>query len=292
MPSSAQVDIDQRPLILAHGSLRTASFRDRVHAAAQAGVPAIGLHVREYDRLRGEGWSDSDIRAVLSDADVRILEVETMLGWDERPEDRDEDGLKRESLAMQMADAFGVRHIVAVGALTGDTRPSATDGFAALCARAAEHGLQVALEPQACSSIADLQTAAAIVSAAGQPNGGLNIDIWHQTRGGWPLSSLAALDPGDIVVVQVDDGPEEPVTDDYLIECTSYRCAPGEGHFDIGSFLAALYATGTDAPISIEVLSNEYDTRPARETALKLASATRRCVESAQATLAASAVTE
>lgn len=243
-----------RPVVLAHGSLRHADFRDRVAAVARAGFDGLGLHVREYARLRSQGWSDADLRAVLADAGVRLVEIETLLGWDDPLERRDPDGLRREQLAFALADAVGARHAVAVGAITGDLRSSATEGFAALCDRAADHGLLVALEPQACSSIADLATATAIVASAGRRNGGLNIDVWHQTRGGWPLPALRAPAPEQVVVIQVDDGPAHPVTDDYHEECTRYRSAPGQGDFDLDGFLRALLATGTTAPVSVEVL--------------------------------------
>ena len=270
-----------RLVVLAHGSLRHADFRDRVAAVARAGFDGLGLHVREYARLRSEGWSDADLRAVLTGAGLRLVEIETLLGWDDPPERRDPDGLRRERLAFALADAVGARHVVAVGAITGDLRPTATEGYAALCERAAEHGLLVALEPQACSSIADLATATAIVADAGRPNGGLNVDVWHQTRGGWPLSALRGLAPEQVVVIQVDDGPGRPITDDYLDECTRYRSAPGQGDFDLNGFLRALLATGTTAPVSVEVLSDENDQLPPATVAGALAMATRRVLQAA-----------
>ena len=45
------------------------------------------------------------------------------------------------------------------------------------------------------ASIADLATATAIVADSGRPNGGLNVDVCHQTRGRWPLPALRALAP-------------------------------------------------------------------------------------------------
>ena len=62
----AQPQGSPRPVILAHGSLRHADFRDRVAAVASAGFDGLGLHVREYAQLRSQGWSDADIRAVLT----------------------------------------------------------------------------------------------------------------------------------------------------------------------------------------------------------------------------------
>ena len=263
-------------IIVANGSLRAGGFRERVLAAREAGFDGFGMHVRDYANLRSAGWTDADLRAVLRDNGFDLIEIETLLGWDDPPERRDADGVRREQLAFELADAVGARHVVAVGALTGEARDTAAEGFAGLCDRAADHGLLVALEPQACSTITDLQSAVAIVRTAGRPNGGLNLDIWHATRGSWPRAELAALNRDEIVVAQIDDGPLTPVTDDYLAECTHYRAVPGDGEFDIAGFLGVLYGTGTTAPVSVEVMSDELDELPVRTAAERLATATRR----------------
>lgn len=266
------------PIIVANGSLRSAGFRERVLAARAAGFDGFGMHIRDYAKLRSAGWTDADLHGVLQDSGFDLIEIETVLGWDDPPERREADGRRREQLAFALADAVGARHVVAVGALSGEARDSAAEGFAGLCDRAAQHGLLVALEPQACSTITDLQSAVAIVRTAARPNGGLNLDVWHATRGGWPQAELAALKADDIVVVQIDDGPLTPVTDDYLAECTHYRMAPGEGEFDISGFLNVLYGTGTTAPVSVEVMSDELDDLPVQTAAERLAFATRRAL--------------
>jgi sugar phosphate isomerase/epimerase len=271
------------PLVLAHGSLRKAGFPERVAAAAAAGFDGLGLHAREYGRLRAEGWSDGDIRNTLDEHGIALVEIETAVGWDDPPDIRPPDGFRREELAYALADAVGARHLVAVGSLAGGLRPFATEGFAALCDRAAEHGLLVALEPQACSTIADLATALAIVRDAGRANGGLNLDVWHRTRGDWPADELRSLAPDEVVVIQVDDGPLTPISDDYLDECTRFRSAPGDGEFDVVGFLTGLLATGTTAPVSVEVLSDELDRLPPADAAELLARTTRRVVAAATA---------
>ena len=269
----------QPQVIVANGSLRSAAFRQRVEAAGTAGFDGFGMHVRDYARLRAEGWADSDLRAVLSDNGFELIEIETVLGWDEPAQDRDADGQERERLAFELASAVGARHVVAVGALVGEQRDTATEGFASLCDRAADHGLLVALEPQACSSIVDLSSALAIVRQASRPNGGLNIDLWHATRGGWTTSELAQVSGEEIVMIQINDGPLAPSVDDYLLECTHFRSAPGEGEFDIDAFLRVMQASGTTAPISVEVMSDDLDRLGVQEAAVRLGTATRRVLE-------------
>jgi len=94
-------------------------------------------------------------------------------------------------------------------------------------------------------------------------------------------AALRGLAPEQVVVIQVDDGPGCPVTDDYLDECTRYRCAPGQGDFDLGGFLRALLATGTTAPVSVEVLSDQNDQLPPATVAGTLAIATRSVLRAA-----------
>ena len=89
------------------------------------------------------------------------------------------------------------------------------------------------------------------------------------------------LAPERVVVIQVDDGPGRPVTDDYLDECTRYRSAPGQGDFDLDGFLRALLATGTTAPVSVEVLSDRNDQLPPAAVAEALATATRSVLQAA-----------
>src|SRR3954453_8370735 len=138
-------------VVLANGSLRTAGLRERAEAVAAAGLDGFGIHVRDYDRWRSEGGSDADLRALIDHFGIDLIEIETVVGWDEPPQRRTPDGFRREELAFALADAVGARHLMAVGSLTGSLRPTATDCFAALCERAREHDLLVALEPLACS---------------------------------------------------------------------------------------------------------------------------------------------
>ena len=70
-------------IIVANGSLRTGGFRERVLAAREAGFDGFGMHVRDYANLRSAGWTDADLRAVLRDNGFDLIEIETVLGWDD-----------------------------------------------------------------------------------------------------------------------------------------------------------------------------------------------------------------
>ena len=281
-------------LVLAQGTLRGAGFRDRVGAAAAAGFAGIGLATRAYARLREQGWSDAALGAVLDDAGVRLVEVEGLLGFSSGGEVRAGVLAGRryadpaaERLAFDMADAFGVRHLTVTSAFDGVLEPDAAAAFAGLCDRAAEHGLLVALEPMACSTVPDLAAAVRLVADAGRPNGGLCVDSWHLYRGGGDERQLRDVPAELVLVVQLDDGPVRPVDPDYLVDTLHHRQLPGGGELPLPAFLAALAWAGVRAPVSVEVLSDELDLLPPAEAALLAADATRRVLRAAGATAGA-----
>ena len=268
-------------LVLAHHSIKGADFDQRVAAAAAAGVNAIGLNVKDYLQLRSSGWTTERMHAVLDKGGVRLAELETVGGWDYPEADRAADFRARERAAFELADEFGVRHLVAVGSVDGVLGPEPVAGFAALCDRAAEHDLLIALEPQACTAIVDLAMAVGIVEGAARSNGGLNVDLWHYTRGGWPAEHLQALRADSVIVVQLDDGAAQPERADYLTDTLGFRRVPGEGDFDITSFLHILDGIGVRAPISIEVMSEVTDAIAVGPRAARLAEGTRAALRSA-----------
>ena len=179
-----------------------------------------------------------------------------------------------------MADAVGARSVNAVDVFgTCADLDALSEAFAGLCRRAAEHGLVVHLEWLSWSKIPDLGTALRIVRSADQPNGGLNIDAWHFVRTGSSLEELRSV-PGPLIKgIQLCDGSAEPEAD--LVEETLHRRAlPGEGAFDLAGLTRALLDTGTEAPIGVEVFSDDLHRLPTGEAARRAAGTTRAVVGS------------
>ena len=72
-------------LVLAWATVRYATFPDRVAAAAEFGFGSIGMMVSNYLALRGQGWPDRELLAVLDDHDVTMDEVEVLYGFSAPP---------------------------------------------------------------------------------------------------------------------------------------------------------------------------------------------------------------
>jgi sugar phosphate isomerase/epimerase len=278
------LDLGPDDLILSHFSLgRARPFEERVRAAADAGFAAMGLYIGEYQRLRAEGASDADLRAVLAAHGMRVVEIEALRGWSATGPERDA-YLATEQAVFGMSDALGPGHHVQVIGPYRGTLDDAAEAFAGVCDRAAEHGLCAAIEflPEM-SNIPDADAAMEIVRRAGRDTGGICLDTWHHRRGANDEDMLRRIPPERIFAVQIDDGPRLRVDPDYYTDCTSYRELPGEGDFDLVGFLRLLAGRGVRVPLSVEVISTALLEEPADELARRLYESTRTVMAGARA---------
>lgn len=238
--------------MLSHFSLRRDHpIEDRVALAAAAGFAGIGLYVGQYRELEAAGFAPNGLAELLAEHDVLLAEIEVIpgLGGDGPGGER---AAEMEMTAWRMADAFGCRYLQVIGPAAATTGEAA-GAFGALCDRAADHGLVVGLEFLPFTDIVGVGDARAIVEAAGRPNGGICVDIWHHERGADDLAAIAALPPELVKGIQMSDGPKHPADSDYYTDCLINRLAPGDGEFDIAGFVAALGET--HLPWSLEVCS-------------------------------------
>jgi sugar phosphate isomerase/epimerase len=259
-------------LIWSHFSRpRFGDFDERVAAASAAGFDGIGLYSPEYRRLRDEeGRSAADLRAQLADNNLVVAEIEVVKGWCSPPGQASELCRELEDLAYEMADEFGCRYLQAVGPYEG-TLADAAPAFAALCDRAAAHGLLVGVEFLPFTNIRTAAEAKDLLDATDRPNAGCCVDIWHHTRGANDTDQIRALTGERVMCVQMNDGPLEPAIDDYYVDCLQSRVPPGEGEFDCVGFVQLLDEMGVTAPIAVEVCSTELWAGPADEAARRAA---------------------
>ena len=276
--------VGSNDLVLCSGTVaRHTTFRARLEAAAAAGYGAVSLWGRDYQSARDEGYSDADLVALLADHGLAVAELDPVWWWTPgaagfsiAPEHDPIDVFRfREDDLFRIADLLGARSLNAADVLGGDWgMTDAAESFAALCDRAAEHGLLVHLEWLAWSRIPDLATALEVVSLADRANGGLNVDTWHCARTATSASDLLAVPGERVLAVQVNDGPAQ--AEENLIEATLHsRLVPGEGAFDLRGYLGSLRAIGADAPIGVEVFSDDLHELGPSEGARRAAEATR-----------------
>ena len=98
---------------------------------------------------------------------------------------------------------------------------------------------------------ASLDTALALVAQCGEPNVGVNFDVFHYYTGPSKFEDLSLLTPANLAFVQFSDlagVPRELAGD-------ADRVFPGDGSFRLGPIVEQLRAIGYDGWVSLELLN-------------------------------------
>ena len=271
-------------LVLCAGTVPGTDIRARVEAAASAGYRGIGLRGGDCLRARADGVTVADLRTLLDEHDTEIGELDGLTHWAARHFAPHHQATGRPGSAdpraahealWWAAEKLGARtlNVMEMDYEAGPVEMMAA-GFAALCDRAEPLGMLVQLEFLPWSGIPDLAAAASIVRLAGRANGGLCLDTWHLLRSG---QGPEDLDPGliDLIVgIQVNDAPAT-AGDDLIDETLHDRLLPGKGAARVAAVLRRLRQGGINAPVGVEVMSDELALLPAAEAASRAAIATR-----------------
>ena len=252
------------------------SFVERCEAAAAAGFSGIGLHYEDLTRTIAAGVYVPEMRAVLRNNGLALVEIEFLGGW---AFSSGQSGGISPSLAgiEAVADALGGRQVSA-GEFSGDipldTEEALEHAAKALRANAdrlAEKGLLVALESFPWSALANTRIAIDLLRRAGAPNAGLLIDVWHFYNGGGHPDQLADLPAAGITGVQLNDGPL--VHENFLQHARAERQLPGEGQLDIVGLIHAVRRAGFTGPYCVESNTPAFRNLPVAEAARRAADA-------------------
>jgi sugar phosphate isomerase/epimerase len=267
-------------LVLCSGTLRRASLAEKCAAAVAGGFRALTLWPGDVERARADGFRLAEVRQLIADHGLAVADLDPLLCW--LPGETIPPGVPAatEDEFYAIAEGVGARSLnVAQGFGARVDLDRAAEALAGVCDRAREHGLLVTLEYLPWSGIPDARTALAIVERTGRANAALMIDTWHSFRGPTDDAQLAALPGARIGSVQLNDAPATPAAD-LVAETLSARLLPGAGAIPLVRWLRILAASGSRAPLGVEVFSDALDALPPLEVG-------RRCGAAARAVLAA-----
>lgn len=237
-------------------TLRQADMTARVTAAAAAGFTGIGLRTVDY---LGAGMPDEEIRDLLDQHDMRVLELEHLWDWAQARPDPAEETIFR------MADQLGARQLN-VPMFAEHPLADLVEPFGALCDRAADHGLLVGFEFLPYSGVRTIAEVWQVVSAAARPNSGIILDFWHWFRSGAVADDLDGIAISAYTSLQMCDVAAEPGP--VMAEESRHgRLLPGAGAGDTRGLLRALRERGIEVPVSVEIFSDDLDAQPAAESA-------------------------
>lgn len=94
---------------------------------------------------------------------------------------------------------------------------------------------------------------------------GIVLDTFHSLARDVPVESIADIDGKKIFLVQVADAPRLQM--DHLSWSRHFRCLPGQGQFDLASYLRAVHETGYDGFYSLEIFNDQQRIAAARISA-------------------------
>ena len=246
------------PPYLCTGTLGRVPWDEKARAASAAGFARLSIYGWEHRKLHERGWDDAAIVNLLDELSLRVAEYDGMV-MTMQTADGAED-------AVAAAAALGARSITVLEHSDwqpGDHPDQAAATLAEIADQAADHGILALIEPFSWSPLDDHRIAAEIVERADRPNAGLLLDTWHLWRGPERGQLDSSIDPATIKAIQVGDtGPDpvvQPTPEEIAHECIHHRLMPGDGHGNIAGLLAGLFSRGVDAPLAIEVFSDELN---------------------------------
>ena len=258
-------------LTLWAASVKAYPLRERIDAARAGGFTATSLFPYEVAAAQQDGLDAAAVRELFETHGVRVAVVDPLTTW--LPGSRVPDDLPADDPAVggigaddmfELAVALGAEVVTALALFNERVDPQAgTRAFAALCDRAAERHVRIALEFIPGTGIPDLESAWEIVRGAARANGGLVLDSWHFFRSVPDFELLGAIPPELVFAVQLEDAPASPAAD-LAHESLHARLIPGDGELDLQAFMSTVLAGGTPPLIGPEVFSDATAELPAR----------------------------
>jgi sugar phosphate isomerase/epimerase len=276
------INPDSVPLTLWGANLIGRPLQDRLAAAIAGGFAATTLFPIEIRRGVQDGTPPSAMRGMFAEHGIAVTVVDPLAHWlpggappPPLPGDDPAAGAFHAAELFALAEAVGAERVTVIAVYEPHVDSAAgAEAFAALCDRAADHGLRLQLEFIPGSGIADLAHAWEIVRLADRRNGGLILDSWHFFRSGSDPALLDQIPAERVFSVQIEDAPARPA-DDLATESLHGRFVPGEGELDLSAFLAPILRRGVPACIGPEVFSDALRSVEAADLGRRLATSTR-----------------
>lgn len=232
-----------------------ASFADDVAACAAAGGAALEVWLTKLE-THLETHSAADTRQLLLDKHVTLAAASyqggLLLSQGEPRKAHFDHFLRRLDLCQQ----FSIPTLLVVADFVEAVDATALERAVVSLRQAAQwadgFGVRLGLEFRGRSTFcSSLDTAVALVAQCGEPNVGVNLDVFHYYTGPSKFDDLNVLTPANLAFVQVCDVAAVPRE----LAADSDRILPGDGDFQLAPILERLRATGYDGYVSVELMN-------------------------------------
>jgi sugar phosphate isomerase/epimerase len=260
---------------------------ERIAASTDAGFTGFGIVAHDLQAYLTSGGTFGTLRTTLEAHGVTTVELEFLVDW-WLPEAERAASDATLALLLEAAGELGARDVkigpdISGGALDLDR---AAAGLHRVADAFAQHGTVVAMEFMPFSNIPTLAAGLEVVRKAEHPNAGLMVDIWHLIRAGDTLEDLAAVPLNLITGVELNDAPAEQVGSGYE-DTVLRRQLCGQGDFPVVPFIETLTRMGWAGPWGLEIINEQYRTRPVDEALREAYATTYAALEAADRNLTA-----
>jgi sugar phosphate isomerase/epimerase len=178
---------------------------------------------------------------------------------------------------LELCQHFGISTLLVVADFVDAIEPTALERAVVSLTQAAQWAaafrVRLALEFRGASTFcSSLDTVLSLVSACGEPNVGVNFDVFHYYTGPSKFEDLRLLTKDNLAFVQLCDlagVPRELATD-------SDRILPGDGDFQLTPILKHFAAIGYEGWVSVELMNPTlWQMNPAHVAEISMSALTR-----------------
>lgn len=254
-----------------HRSIATVSLsgtlRQKLEAIAAAGFDGFELFENDFIQFNG---SAATLGTIARDLGLSVDLYQPFRDFEGMPEPQFRRSLERAERKFDLMQAMGAPLVLCCS----NTSPLAIDDPAraaaqlhALAERAAQRGLRVGFEALAWGRHTSRYGQAwDIVRRADHPNLGLILDSFHTLSLKDDPAGIADIPGEKIFFLQMADAPLMAM--DVLQWARHHRSFPGQGDFDVVTFLEKTLRAGYTGPLSLEIFNDVFRETPNRRTAV------------------------
>jgi sugar phosphate isomerase/epimerase len=269
------------------GTFMDLTLPELIELAGRHDFATITARPWAYEQALGAGWTDQRLRKLLSDAGVRVTQMDCLSrGLPGAPTPGVvEENLRGilspdainptpEPMVLQSAEGLEAPWIN-ISLFRHGPVPfeEMTDAIGGVCRRAAQRGLGVALEFNPTTPIPDIGYAQRIAEATGEANCKITLDYWHLDRSNGTAADIRRLPPNALGGVQINDRVRPPPGTPYVPQ--SGRDLPGEGELPLLDLTRAALENTPGISAEIEVFQKALSELTPDAAAERLISTTR-----------------
>ncbi|HWX26365.1 MAG TPA: TIM barrel protein [Steroidobacteraceae bacterium] len=233
------------------------TLEDKLDAASAAGFD--GIELCEPD-LVASTLAPEEVRARCADLGLAIEVYQPFRNFDSVDASRFSANLRRAEAKFDVMTALGAKTLLVVSAVSSDAVPDdrlLVEQLQTLADRAAVRGMKVAYEALGWGRyVSTWDRSWQIVAKAQHPALGLCLDSFHVLMRTSDPVGIEKIDPEKLFLLQLADA--HLVTTDVIESSRHYRLFPGQGKFDLRTFLGHLLKAGYTGPLSVEVFNDLF----------------------------------